>query len=481
MSLERLRSFALLLGTNILSKAAWALALVVLLRTLGPADFGLLATLWSLATLGASLTDLGTGQVLLREGVRQPGIARLMALRVLCLQAALSLLLGLGLGLLALTWFDTPRLSGAARLFVIGASIATPFCDRFQNLFTVFSQLRGHYRIYAGLRSAYFLAVLLGFALIAGLSPSLVGFSGVFLACTLIAALAMARGTWELLPRREAGQLPGLRAQIRWGLPFLCISLLTLAYGRAEVIVLGFLGHAALAGAFHAVYQLVQLFYSLSGILFTVTYPRLYRHRGETGLLDADYRDTVRWLALLAWASAPPLAFYADPIMQLIGAQGLRPYADLVRMMSLFMLLIPATAALNFLLPMDQLGKRVLCDLLGVGVSLLGLAIVLSLGRPEWVGLSSVLGYAAALLAAIRTIRRSTRIHASQAWRELMSVALRAIPAALLVFMLPLPWWLGIGIYLLLFLALLWITGHPAIPRLRRWLQPGPEHGEVRR
>lgn len=472
---DRVRSFLQLLGTNAITKVCWALTLLLLLRVLGAQSFGFLATLWSAATIAGGFADLGTGQAVLRNGSRDHNHARQLAAQSMRLQLALTLLLATILFVGGWMLLPPTSLSSWQRVVVIALGVLTPLVDRFQSLFTVCSQIGGNYAAYSRIRSAYFLALTISIAFVLLCHGGLLAISVTYFAVTVLFAGLMARSTWSLLPSGQATlrTLP-MRSLIAQGLPFVSVTALALAYGRLEVTILGSWGQTAAAGAFHIIYQIVLLVYSVSGMFFTVVYPRLYRHRSDREALTTDFRDTVRWLSLLAWMTAPPLMLFAESLLRLMGGSTLVAYAPLLRTLDLMLLLMPGAAALNFLLPLDRMGVRVGCDVLGIAITLGGSIYAAASGRPVLAAAAEVCGYGCSILVAHVVVHRRLIDSSRALLSEFFGTGLRAAPAILLAWLVPAPWWIGVLVFVLTFSMLLATTQHPICARVRLWLANTP-------
>lgn len=467
---ERVRGFVQLFGTNIITKVAWAVTLLLLLRNLGVQSFGFLAALWSTATIAAGAVDLGTGQVVLREGSREPASSRPLATEALRLQLLLTLLLIAILGVGG--WMLLPQngLTVWQRACVIALAVATPLVDRLQALFTVCSQLGGNYTHYTRLRSGYFVTVLIALTAVLAFHGGLLAVSIAYFVLTVIFAMGMAGGTWGLLPPRSGSpRTTKISALIVQGLPFLGVMTLTLAYGRVEVSILGGWGQTAAAGAYHISYQVVLLVYSVAGMFFTITYPRLYRHRGDSAALALDFRDSVRWLSLLGWLTAMPLMLYAEPMMHLVGGGALARFAPMLRVLSVLVLLTPASAGLNFLLPLDRLHWRILCDAIGVSIAAGGAGYAAATAHPVGAAVAEVCGYSCAMLGAHLVTRRAMSATGYMLVAEFCGIGWRVVPAILLAWLIPVPWWLGCLIFIAISISLLIVSHHPICNRVRAW------------
>jgi O-antigen/teichoic acid export membrane protein len=250
------------------------------------------------------------------------------------------------------------------------------------------------------------------------------------------------------------------------GFPFLMVMTLTLAYGRIEVSVLGAWGRTVAAGSYHVVYQLILVVYSICGIFFTVVYPRLYSHRGDQVALVADFRDTARWLSLLTWFFAPQIWIFAEPILHMLGGAPLEKASSLLRILDILILVTPAAAALNFLLPLDMLRSRIAYDAIGVAVTAIGAAYAASTDRPDLAACAAVVGYALAIVLAHRRLHSVLLGSSAALLAEYGSAVWRAMPAVLVSLVCPGPWWLRGTIYTVTFVVTLVVTRHPAVDRI---------------
>lgn len=461
------RSFFVLLSTNVITKVCWALTLLLLLHGLGVKPFGVLATLWSAASIAAGLTDLGSGQVLLREGSRNHSLARPIAIQAAVIQSILTCIVVLILS--AGAWWLVPvsDLGATQRACVIVLGITTPLIDWFQSLFTVYSQIGGRYDVYSRIRSVRFVVILACLALVISVGGKIIAVSVTYFLLTVAFTAWMAKETWPLIPKPGTLSEQLLSKQlIKQGLPFLVVMTLTLAYGRIEVAILGSFKHISIAGAYHIIYQLVLLMYSVSGMLFTVVYPRLYSHRGDRLLLASDFRETAGWLSLLTWLAAPPLFMFAHPILIMMGGIGFEIYVNIFHTLLLLILLTPVSTSLNFLLPLDRLHARVACDIFGITVTALGITLCCLQSSPEYAGYAAVIGYACTALAAHSAIHGALPRSTSALLIEYLSAASRALPSMLVTWLMPGPWWFRACIYALTFTGLLLVTRHPIARRL---------------
>lgn len=473
MSRKNASSFLLLVSTNVIAKACWALTLIMLLRDLGAHSFGLLATLWSAAAIAAGFMDLGTHQAVLREGTRDHTIARSLARQSARCQTHLTLCAIFLLS--AAAWWALPKteLPAWQHTLIILLSIAAPLVDRYQALFTVCSQVGGSFATYSATRSLYFIALLATLAWILARGGELLDVSLAYFCLTAIFALVTGIGTWVLLPAGDNTRAPPpIGKLLGQGFPFLVMTILLLAYGRIEVAIMGIMGSTDQAGSYHVIYQFVLLVYSVSGMFFTVIDPRLYRHRKDIDSLKSDFRDTARWLSLLGWMAAPPLYIFAEPILHMMGGTTLAANSPLLRALSTMVLVIPASAGLNFLLPLDRLGTRITSDSVGIAITALITVWAAIHNTPVWVPGGAVIGYASAMLighlALCKQLPGSTNVLA----KEFLDVATRVLPGAALAWWMPGVWWLRAAVFFATSATLVLMTHPEVAERLRHWIAP---------
>ncbi len=469
MQAKRIHNFLLLVGTNIITKGAWALCLIIMLRSLGAEEFGLLVTLWAIGTIAAVFSDLGVSQVLLRDGARQKDRIKALARTTLFVNSIIAILLTCILTILVWLFFEIPEISTVKKILIIFSGVSTPIIDRFQNIFTVFSQLNERFNTYTKIRSLYFTILLLSFWVVSYIQPSLTNFSITYFFITIIATIVMGTTIWDQLPvESDLISTDSFSTLIKYGFPFLWITALTFAYGRIEVVILSLHGETGVSGAYHIIYQIVLLVYSLSGMFFTVIYPRLYQHKKHPDLLNEDYKDTISWLTLLVAATSPLIFLYANQILALLGGKELSNYICIIHELTLLILLLPASVALNFLLPMDMLKHRIISDAIGIGITIFGILILLESNNIEHIALAAVIGYLASVLTAMYSLNNKTRVTISTTFSEMLFISIRALIPFALIYFLSMPWWLGVPVYLLIFYFILMKTQHHSTQKLSK-------------
>jgi O-antigen/teichoic acid export membrane protein len=428
--------------------------------------------IWSISALAFTLSDVGTSQMLLREGSRNPGLAKMLAARVLRLQIFLSGLIAAAVCIALLFLPGMPNLSQSERVLVIVTNVLAIGVDRFQNLFTVFGQLAGNYSVYALTRTAYFLSLLVAFCFLFKGGMSLWECSIAYLLITMSAGTLMGVLSWRCLSclaRTDIESMPSWWETLKSGSPFFGISALSLVYGRVEVAGLGVWGHPDQAGVFHFDYQVLLLVYSLSGMFFTVIFPRLYRQHSDLVRLEADYLESCRWLVLLAWLVTPPLVMYAPELLAIVGNPYTVSQAEVLQALAAMLLLLPGAAALNFLMATDRLKQRLVCESVGIGVSIIGALYAALHGSALYAAYSATLGYAVTVFLATRLIHKRVGFYPLILTKEMLRLAVAALPALAMTWALSVNWWQGSLLYFALLVILMVISQHPLVARIKMW------------
>lgn len=430
------------LGTsNVVGKLLWAASLAIAMRYLEPQAYGLLVTLWSAAGMLAAGTDLGIGQLLLREGARQPGAASALLRHAFLLKSVVSVATVAVVCMLYLYGV----LDFGIGVIPLAIVFSAPLLDHFFTLATVLAQIRHRLPVLALWRVVTFASIFLGILAAIRHDAGLTGISLAWLAATLVGLCGLG---WHLRKRSRCASpnVPGLGGTHRQALPFLAINLLALAYGRLEVLVLGTLGSPEFAGHYHAAYQVILLVYFVPELLFTVAYPALYQCHGNVAALSSAWRVITRWQAALALALAPVLLVFGTDIMALIGGKNFVTAGPILSALALMVTTLPVSSALHFLVLADKAALRMRIETGIICSSSVAIA-VFALGRqPVMAAASAALLYSAGCLYAWY------RLGGFGFRLPLLIVPWRILAAAFAAFWLlwlPLPWWLCALFYML--------------------------------
>ena len=427
--------------SNVFGKLLWAASLAIAMRYLEPQAYGVLVTLWSAAGMLAAGTDLGIGQLLLREGVRQPAAAPALLRHAFLLKSVVSAATVAFVCMLSLYG----ALDFGIGVIPLAIVFSAPLLDHFFTLATVLAQIRHRLPVLALWRVVTFACIFLGILAAVRHDTGMTGISLAWSAATLAGLCGLG---WHLRERsrRASSNVPGLSGTHRLALPFLAINLLALAYGRLDVLVLGTLGSPEFAGHYHAAYQVILLVYFVPELLFTVAYPALYQCHGNVAALSSAWRVITRWQAALALALAPVLLVFGTDIMALIGGKNFLAAGPILSVLALMVMTLPASSALHFLVLTDNAALRMRIETGIICSSSVAIA-VFAFGRQPVMAAAS-----AALLYSVGCLYAWCRLGGLGFRLPLLIVPWRVLAAAFAAFWLlwlPLPWWLCALFYML--------------------------------
>lgn len=447
-------------ASNALGKLLWSVSLVMMMRLLGPDDYGTVVVIWSIAGLLSPLTDLGLSQLLLREGARQPGLIRVLLCRSLLARAAL--------GLLAIVLVVVVTRSGSGPLATIGVGVlalaaAAPLLDGVFLSATALAQSERRIGLLSVWRVTSFALVPL---LLLGLYRILPGLPASALAFLLASAIGLI-GFFVMRGNASpatAVVAPNWRDTLALARPFLFMSVAALSYGRAEVSVIGLHGSTTDAAFYHAAYQVVLLVFSLSEVVFTAVFARLYRANADIAMLARCWTPILRSLVMLCVLALPPLWLYADEVMMLLGGDDFASAGPVLRALLPMVAVLPLAASMNFLMLLDRPEQRARIDAVCVLVTVVILLFSASLGA-VWAATAASFCYGVASAVAWFSV---ARLGLPLPWAKDFAKAVTIVlPAAcLLAFDWP-SWWLGAAAFLVAALTLLYAS---------RYLRPHDLH-----
>jgi len=442
---ETVRGVSWVILANVMTKLLWAATTVVLLHYLDPKTYGWLATVWAASFLFASVSDLGTGQAMLRFASKRREETRSLLVKALIIKSLSLAPLVVGLTYVLRGW-GTPQAIISAWIVILIA-VAGQFVDSYQQLFTYVCQMVRRLDLFAIGRTLYFLILLLGVGVFAALNLGVFPIVLLQLVASALFVMIFARSVLRLLPPSPLATA-GYRDLLRWGRMFFFCNLLNLAYYRADMMVLAATSGKEAAGIYSAQYQLILLLYALPGMLFSVIAPDLYRQRSNHQFLQETFDRLCRYLNLVAIFATPIMIVFSQDIMGLLGGKEYAATHESLRLLALFALLLPAAVTLNVLTITDHLSLRLACDAIGVVIT-----IVLGWELSRWFGVSgmavaAVTGYLAAwimgVILMVRIERIGMRAYIRDLFRMLVAMIL-ACPALFVGF----PMWMAAPVYLL--------------------------------
>jgi O-antigen/teichoic acid export membrane protein len=379
-------SASLILGSGA-AAVANLVALGILAHRLEPSLFGVYASIMIAMTGAAVLADLGLSQVVIREGVRNPGGFEPLLRKALESKLASIGVAGLAVAAYAILIQDvTVRLAAGLCIAVACGSVnlSLQAACNVRGAFGRLGVLRFMETSLPGAASAA--GVFLG-----GLDGAIVG-----LVVGTVAALGF---TGALSPVRIRALWPSTaRISLELARPaiwFFGLILVTILTGRATVVLLGPVLGAAGLGIYAAAIRLNDALLLVAGNIMAVLYPRAIKTYSEQASSQAELSKlTLAWGAfgLVAWVG---LAFALPLLTRLILGDEFAQAASVLRVLALTFPI--AMMAMPYSLLADSTNHQRL-NLLG-GLVTVPAAIGLALLGAGWAGaLGAALGLVIARL-----------------------------------------------------------------------------------
>ncbi|ACL60401.1 lipopolysaccharide biosynthesis protein [Methylobacterium nodulans] len=411
------RTAAAVFGVRLAAAGCALAAQVLMARLMGPAEYGIFASVWVWAALAGHASTWGLSQAASRFLPEYRAHARADRARgFLAFGAAVSLAAGAGAAGAgaALLGLHPEAVEPGFRVPLLVAALVLPlfalqdFCEgvaRGQN-WTLLAIVPPYLLRQGGVMLAMLVAVAWG-------APPV---ATVAVACTLAAtALSLAIQAGVIL-RRLARLLPAgpraypWRGWMRTALPIALIDLAGSGFNFADVLVLGFLLEPAEVGLYFAATRLLQVVVFVHYAASSVTAQRFAEAgaRGDRAGLAALVRHWSR-LTLLAMLATGLLVLAAGPLLLGLFGAGFRTGLPLLAVLVAGHVVAGAFGPAEDLLTM--LGAERLCA--AITACLFGLSVGLMLVLVPVLG---VLG--AALAAALVVVLRGLLL-ALAAWRRL--------------------------------------------------------------
>lgn len=293
----------------------WTLTLawtVIVPRTLGPADMGLLVIAQSLTALVAVALNLPPKDYLVREMVANPADLRGILSTSLIVRGA-----SLPLMLLAVSLYgnlaDMSSTALTVLYFVAGATYAAMLLEPVLATFQATERMQ--YIAYTDVANktlqtmGAIVVVLLGYGVVEVAGYSL---------AVVVLALAIALVWVNRLVGLGARPSP-LRRLLRGGLPYWAVSLSGVAYLWLDSLMLGLLTPTEVVGWYGTATRLFTTMMFGAVIISTASLPRLVKafQRGRAELLESA-REPLIWVLLIGLPLSFGMAAVADDIVGLL-------------------------------------------------------------------------------------------------------------------------------------------------------------------
>jgi O-antigen/teichoic acid export membrane protein len=379
--------FVASLGADFIARGLAAVATILVVRALAPAEFGQIAYALATAVVVGVAVDLGLSYLLVREVSSAPERGPSLLGSVLRLQGLLSVAIFGGGALLA----ATGTLRGPAEPAVLALGFAVVAANTVTRPFeaTLSGYGRAHLVTVAHTVRGVSLVTLTAVAVLVDPTP----------ASALLAALAAevvgAATIWTLTAGRVAppslAQAIDMRSMLRRAVPFALFAGFALLYLRIDTIMLGALSSDDEVGSYGVAVRVVETVVavpSFFGAAFLATVAQ-----GDLERAGVRTERALRLLLLVCVPLAFALGAVAGPIVQLVGGDDYDRAAEvLVRLSPMIALFGAYTVLANLQIALDR-------TVVLVWISVGGVALKIALNAwaiPEW----GATGAAATVVAA---------------------------------------------------------------------------------
>lgn len=447
-------SFGSLGAANILGKLCWVVSLMLMMRALGPEDFGVLAAIWSLFGFIAPLTDLGLSQLLVREGARDP------AIRPLLLSSAMVLRLSLGVGALACVVLLSVRQVGpfahTGWLILVVAAIAPLLDGAFQTA-TAVAQVEKRLVLLSSCRVAGFalMPVLLLYSL--AHHDGALASAGSYAVASLVALVGFFALRGPAIEVRQSLPRCSPRTLLKQALPFMFMSAAALAYGKLEVVAISIFDGTEASAFYHLAYQVVLLMFSLPEVFFTVILASLYRARADVSAIARRWEPICRVICAFCAVVLPFLVWHSSDIVVFLGGESFQGATPVLWALLPMVALLPASTAMYFLMVLDQPARRAWIDAGCVATTVPLVAMAAGFGGVVLAACTASFVYGIAVFIAWRMV---ASMGLRMDWLRPMGVSIAAVSPSFLCWTVAWPeWWLGAAAQMIMAVLLLLGTG----------------------
>ena len=438
-----MRGSAILAAEQVVSAGLGTLFLLLFVRQVGSADFGL----WSIAYAAASLASIATTGLhltlerFLPEYLEQGnGIAaRWLARRVLSLKVVLGLLAAGGLSAaapLVAASFDRPELTLLIRLLALWLA-ADSFANCGRSLLLGLQEFPIRLAC-TSLQGLVNVATALGAVATGG---GVVFISWGFIASTVVAGLPQVALGYRLLltetkdqpmPARPAGEPSPWRRVLRYGLPLTASGALFQLYLNLAKLVLGYMVGPQSTGIFSFASGILERFTALSGSATSAFLPSLSRLMARSDLpsLRRYSLPVFRLSVLFAALTTVCLFTFAREITLGLGGREFLGAAVVLQVLSFqAMLRIPALSLSSLLYAFEAAFTGLLINVAKVAAEFALYMSLIPLMAERGAAAAQVLSYGLALAALWWTLRRRAGLDAGDYGISLLWGVALAAPA----------------------------------------------------
>lgn len=348
------RNVLSLTSARMAARVANMVVALVVARSLGKQGYGVYSAAFAFTAIAAVLTDVGTGQVLLRAGARRhPQLAVYLG-NSLLVKAILVVVVYVGM--LGVSWLlgHPPDLFVA--VCVLGLSAMSTSGQ--QLLFSLLLA-REDMHLVAVAQTATSLLALSGTVGVAAAGGDLLGYAWVQVVAAVVPfPWVLLRVIRETPPRSDFSQVTSL---LREGVSFGLGGIFYLINLRVDIVVMTSILAASVVGVYAAAYRIVSTIYFLPAVVSAAVIPRLFREGAEA--VDRHRRtaaSVLRYQSLFGGLAAAALYLASGPVIRLLYGAAYDDAASLLRLLCWLLVLQTMSYPLgDVLTTVDRNGQRV--------------------------------------------------------------------------------------------------------------------------
>lgn len=377
---------------------------LVLARTLGPANVGILSLGLSIIGITRILTVFGLHRGVLRfvtlyqgsgDKARAAGTIQNSVRFTLIISLIATPLLVLGAGYLAENAFGKPELAPVLRILALSLPFAA-LTELFLAVAQAFKRVEFTPLIEQMLVPVLKIGLL--FLAVYALSSTAVAVAYAILIATVLGAVAagwVTRGLYAQYGLADQKPQSIYRALLGFSWPLLLTALLGRLWGQVGTLLLGGLAPAAEIGIYEIgvrVTVLIPVFLEAFNAIFAPVIGEMQGKNDRAALLQL-YQTVTRWTFLLSLPAFLVLFYFAEPVMGLFGPEFV-PGADVLRVLAVSQMVFIITGPSGWILTMSGRSRMNLAN------TVLTMAIALALGFwliPPYGALGAAIGSAVSI------------------------------------------------------------------------------------
>lgn len=316
------KNTGVLLASQIISRLLAFFYVMYTARYLGAEGFGILSFALAFTGIFGVFTDLGLGQLTIREVARDKSLASKYLANVSVIKVILAAIT-FGLIVLVINLLGYPEQTVKVVYLIALSVIFGAFTQVFNSIFQAFEKME-YVSLGQILKSILMLSGVI-FAIKQGFG--VIGFASLFLIASIIVlgySLVVLRWKFANSVFTSASKLLEVdwnfwKSTIKEALPFGLSAIFVTVYFWIDTVMLSLTKGDAVVGWYNAAYRLVYILLFIPGAYFTSIYPIMSRlYKSSEGSLKLTYERSFRYMLTIALPIGAGTALLANRIIMLI-------------------------------------------------------------------------------------------------------------------------------------------------------------------